>query len=151
MSRVDAHLLSIQTLTMAFVGTSLMTMFSYVIGMIRKKKFSEPALLNELISRLKQKSLGVLVPIAGWLLHYFIGLLFIISYQLYWRESDSHPTIINCIILGALSGVIGICGWKLTFRIHPRPPSIDFKEFYSQLFFAHVVFGVSAFMAANWF
>jgi Na+/H+ antiporter NhaA len=145
------ELLSVQTLIMAFVGTSLMTIFSYAIGIIRKKKFSEPALLNELISRLKQKSLGALVPIAGWFLHYLIGLLFIISYHLYWRESDSHPTIINCIILGALSGVIGICGWKLAFRIHPHPPNIDFKEFYSQLFFAHVVFGVGAFMAANWF
>jgi hypothetical protein len=65
--------------------------------MIRKKKFSEPALLNELISRPKKKSLGAFVPTAGWFLHYFIGLLFIISYQLYWRESHSHPTIINCI------------------------------------------------------
>ena len=145
------ELLSVQTLIMAFVGTSLMTMFSYAIGMIRKKKFSEPALLNELISRLNQKPSDALVPVAGWFLHYFIGLLFIISYQLYWHESDSHPTIVNCMILGAISGVIGICGWKLAFRIHPHPPNIDFKEFYSQLFFAHVVFGVGAFIAAKWF
>ena len=136
---------------MAFVGTSLMTMFSYAIGIIRKKKFSEPALLNELISRLKQKSLGALVPIAGWFLHYFIGLLFVISYQLYWRESDSHPTIINCIILGGISGVIGIYGWKVAFRIHPHPSQIDFKEFYAQLFFVHIVFGVGVFIAATWF
>jgi hypothetical protein len=136
---------------MAFVGTSLMTMFSYAVGMIRRKKFSEPDLLNELLSRLKKKSFRSLVPIAGWFLHYFIGLLFIISYHLYWRESNSNPTMVNCIILGAISGVIGICGWKLAFHVHPNPPRIDFKEFYAQLFFAHVVFGIGVFIAAAWF
>jgi hypothetical protein len=151
MFEVNSQLLSIQTLTMAVVGTSVMTMFSYALGIMRKKKFSEPALLNELISCFKQKWAGALVPTAGWFLHYFIGLLFILSYQLYWRESDLRPTIINCIILGAISGVIGIYGWKLTFRIHPRPPNLDFQEFYSQLFFAHVVFGIGAYSALNWF
>ena len=104
----------------------------------RKKKFSEPALLNELISRLKQKSLGALVPIAGWFLHYFIGLLFVISYQLYWRGRDSHPTNHQLIILGGISGVIGIYGWKVAFRIHPHPSQIDSKEF-SRNFFLSIL------------
>lgn len=101
MSGVDSQLFSIQTLIMAFITTSVMTMFSYAMGMIRNGKFFEPALINELILRLKRKWFGALVPTAGWFSHYFIGLLFIISYQLYWQESDSFPTISKCIILGA--------------------------------------------------
>jgi hypothetical protein len=84
------------------------------------------------------------VKFLGWLIHYVVGFFFIFLYQVYWTASDSHPTVINGIMLGAVNGVIGICGWKFSFALHPNPPSIDFKEYYMQLFFAHVIFGVTA-------
>ncbi len=144
------QIISIQTFIATLLATSLMTIFSYVVSAIRKKKFREPELLNDLIRRLNQKEPGFLIPIAGWIIHYFVGLLFIIAYHLYWRATDTDPTFNNCIVLGAFSGLIGIFGWQLAFSIHPNPPSIDFKEFYIQLFFAHVIFGAGAFLSFFW-
>ena len=143
--------MSILTFQAALIATTLMTIFSYCVGAIRKKKFLEPGLLNDLLIRLKNKMIMRLVPMAGWIIHYLVGLIFIVVYQGYWAKSTSGPSIINCIVLGALSGVIGICGWKLAFHIHPDPPRIDFKEFYAQLFFAHIIFGVGAYISTVWF
>ena len=124
-----------------------MTLFSYSMGFVRKKNFREPELLNELLKRLDPKSTLITLPFAGWFIHYLVGLLFIFLYQLFWHFSGSQPTLTNGILLGALNGIVGILGWQFTFYVHPNPPQIDFKEYYIQLFFAHIIFGASASIA----
>jgi hypothetical protein len=138
------QILFIHTSIVAVVATSLMTMVSYVLGSIRKKKFSEPELLNDLIRGFSWKCLHRFTRVAGWCIHYLVGFIFIVIYQVYWNVSESDPTIVNGVVLGAISGIVGICGWKLSFFLHPNPPQIDFKEYYLQLFLVHVVFGLSA-------
>ena len=49
------------------------------------------------------------------------------------------------LILGAISGIIGIVSWVIIFKISDYKPKIDFKGYYLQLFLVHVIFGLSAF------
>ncbi len=132
----------------AFFATSLMTVFSYLYSAIRKKQYREPELLNILLSRLNfGKILTITHPSAGWIIHYLIGFLFILAYFLLWNVLGIVPTFLTCCILGAVSGMIGIMGWKIVLNLHPYPPAIIYREFYFQLLIAHVVFGVGAFLS----
>lgn len=129
----------------AIAGTTFMTSFSYVMAKMRKKQFKEPELLNKLVSRA-----GIIKVspsknhITGWLLHYSVGFFFSTVYDRIWTKSAVKPNLISGITLGAISGIFGIIIWNLTFKIHPNPPKTHLKEFYIQLFFAHLIFGYFA-------
>jgi len=127
------------------VAIVLMTVFSYVVGRLRKKEFTEPVLLNDLLRRIKlQSNADKFRHPAGWIIHYIVGLIFVIGYHLLWTREVIALTLISGAILGAVCGLIGIVGWHTTLSIHPNPPPIHLKEYYVQLFFAHVIFGLSA-------
>ena len=131
-------------LSATIIGTSLMTLFSYFAANQWKSPFREPALLNKLLYRspfYKWKTLPVL---PGWFFHYFIGLMFVVAYHLLWTNTSISPTVINGLILGFISGFIGIAGWILMFSIHPDPPFVNSRKYYPHLLAAHVIFGAGA-------
>lgn len=125
----------------SLVGTSTMTLFSYIMSRKLKKKFKEPELLNKLLSdnnffRYLNKNSA-----PGWLLHYSIGLLFATSSHYIWKTSKINPTLQSGAFLGLIYGVIGISGWHLLFKLHPKPPLINLQEYYLHLLAAHLIYG----------
>ena len=127
------------------VAILFMTLFSYIVGRLRNKEFTEPVHLNDLLRRINlQTSSDKYHHPAGWIIHYAVGLVFVIGYHLLWSHHVLAITLRNGSILGAICGLIGIAGWHITLSIHPDPPPIHLKEYYLQLFFAHVIFGLTA-------
>jgi hypothetical protein len=130
----------------AAVGTSFMTLYSYIISKREKDKFVEPELLNELIDRsetLPDVGEKKSHP-AGWAAHYGMGVVFVLSYYILWRRSLTSPGIVKGLVIGAASGLIGIIGWKIMFAANDNPPQNNRYKYYRQLFFAHMVFSVFA-------
>jgi hypothetical protein len=132
------------TLLAATAGTTLMTLFSYLISLAKKKNFSEPEHLGTLMHRLVPGSSKKKTQAAGWGAHYAVGLLFVLVYQELWKAGKIKKNIRNGTILGALSGALAVLVWKATMKSHPAPPWIDFTKFYIQLVPAHIVFSVCA-------
>lgn len=133
--------LALGTLT----GTSLMTLFSYIVGRLRNRQFTEPVLLNRVLCGfgiLKEYQLEK--NIAGWVIHYFVGLVFLLIYYFIWSRTPLDPTLKTALVLGALSGFAGIIGWAIVFRIQSVPANIKVSEYYTQLFVAHVIFALTA-------
>jgi hypothetical protein len=125
-----------------------MTLFSYIYSAFRKKQYREPELLNILLRRLSAgRTFSISHSSVGWIVHYVVGLLFIISYSILWNFLEIEPSLMNCLVLGAISGLIGIAGWHITFRLHPHPPEINYAEYYFQLIIAHIVFGFGTYLA----
>jgi hypothetical protein len=132
------------TLLVAYIAIAFMTVFSYIYSNIRKKKFKEPMLLNELMARLHWIPIHTIAyhPI-GWLLHYVVGVLFVIVFETVRQQTGIDPSFVTLTVAGAAFGIIGIIGWEITFRIHPSPPpDIKMSEYYLQLFIAHIIFGI---------
>lgn len=126
-------------------ATSLMTLFSYLVSRVTGRQFREPQLLNILIKRSKLISFAPgKSHLAGWLIHYTIGFIFVFIFALLWKNTALEPTVFTGALLGFLFGFIGITGWKIMFYLNPDPPEIAFKEFYFQLIIAHVIFGIGA-------
>lgn len=126
----------------ALVGTSFMTAFSYVISESRKKQFREPELLNKLVRRLPISGISPTKKGAtGWVLHYVVGFMFNAFFDRIWQKSILKINTKSGLTLGAIFGLFGILIWKLTFKFHPNPPNINLKEFFYQLFIAHLIFG----------
>jgi hypothetical protein len=125
-------------------GTTLMTGFSYLMGDAFRKLFKEPVLLNNVIRKSKIELNPGYSGILGWFIHYLIGLTFIIAYDLIWRYTSIELSWLSGAILGAISGIIGILGWMILFRLPSEDPPVHYSAYYLQLFFAHIVFGLGA-------
>ncbi len=126
----------------ALVGTSAMTLLSYLVADSKNKNFREPEILGKLINRLPEPNSKELTQRAGWGLHYGIGILFVLFYNQLWKQTNVKPSITSGILLGGASGVVGVTGWKLMFATHPNPPAKKLKPFFGHLVLAHIVFGV---------
>lgn len=129
------------------VGTSAMTLFSYLISEKKEENFREPLVLADLISRLFPSMRKSDAALEGWGLHYFAGLMFCYGYHKYWKNNKVKPGVLSGSLLGAVSGGVGILVWKAVFKLHPNPPSKNLKKYFGHLMLAHVVFGAFAGMA----
>ncbi len=131
--------ISIITLSTIF-ATSAMTLFSYIISKVFNKNYVEPFLLAKVLMKFKLISIKPLLW--SWVMHYLIGLFFILIYQYLWDSNLLQITILNGVLLGAISGIIGAAGWKNFLHF----ANMKIKEYdtmyYVQLVLAHVVFGV---------
>ena len=135
----------IQILISSLVATSVMTLFSYIISESFRELYKEPVLLSYCLTTLAISLSAKTKNILGWIIHYAIGFLFVLGYYLIWENEIMNKTWTAALILGAISGIIGIASWVIIFKISDYKPKIDFKGYYLQLFFVHVIFGLSAF------
>lgn len=133
-----------QIVLATIAATSAMTLFSYAISASFRELYKEPVLLTFLLTQLKiDVSIKTKATLA-WLLHYFIGFIFVLIYHFLWVNNILKLSFLNALLLGSLSGIIGITGWMILFRLADYKPKIDFKGYYIQLFFAHIIFGLIA-------
>ena len=132
------------TILSATAGTTMMTLFSYLVSLATDKNFSEPEHLGTMMHRLVPGTSKTQTQFAGWGAHYVVGLLFVLAYRELWKTGKIKKTIVNGLILGALSGALAVLVWKATMKAHPAPPWIDFTNYYIQLVPAHIVFAVCA-------
>lgn len=134
----------------SIIATSAMTAFSYLYSNLQKKQFREPELLNILIGRWIKKSQPISKnSLMGWLIHYFVGFLFLIIFSLTCYGFGLKPTMGLGVLLGFLAGFIGIVGWHLTLSLHPNPPRLELKEYYPHLILVHIIFGLSGVITYN--
>jgi hypothetical protein len=129
-------------LTSAIVGTSAMTLFSYLISESKSKNFREPEVLGQLIKRLPESCSKESAQISGWCTHYAVGILFVVFYNELWKQKKINPSLTSGALLGAASGFAGIIAWKSTFEVHPNPPAKNLKKYFGHLIIAHIVFGI---------
>jgi hypothetical protein len=149
MTQSNHRLRSDKIILAGFTGTSFMTLFSYLVSEVQEENFKEPELLGKLLQTLApdvNKDLGRFI---GWNLHYFVGFIFAFLYASLWERTKVRPTLKSGLILGALSGMVGLTVWKLCFRVHPNPPKINFKRYYGHLLATHLIFGVFTVIGYN--
>jgi hypothetical protein len=132
----------IQLVVVSIAATSAMTLFSYAASTRFRELYKEPVLLAYVLIRLKFD-----LPIKstiGWLLHYVIGFLFVLGYHILWHKNILPISILSALLLGVLSGIIGILSWMFIFKITDHEPTVDFKGYYLQLFVSHIIFAAVA-------
>jgi hypothetical protein len=138
---------SIKILLSGFAGTTVMTGGSELMSLLLNENYREPEHLETLIARLAPGLSVHAKKIAGWGAHYAMGLVFAAVYVELWEAKKIKPTLKNGLILGALSGLLGLLIWKGTFKAHPLPPWLNYDHFYLQRIPAHIIFAVIATLA----
>lgn len=133
-----------QIIIVSLLATSAMTLFSYTMSASFRELFKEPVLLSFILIKTNLELSVQTKKYLAWLLHYFIGFIFVLAYHIIWLYNILYLSIISTLLLGIVSGVIGIIGWVLIFKISDYQPKIDFKGYYIQLFFAHIIFAIVA-------
>ena len=130
-------------LTATLFSTTTMTLFSYAMSKSFCDLYKEPVLLEYVLTGLDIDMGKNQKAITGWLIHYFIGLLFVIGYFIPIAEGWYMVTWSSGLVFGALIGFIGILGWKVMFRVSGKMPMANPSVYYLQLFFAHIIFGLT--------
>jgi hypothetical protein len=126
-------------LKMTSVAVTGMTLFSYLAGKFYKERFSEPAVLNEVLYPREGKD-NKKHYWTGYAIHWLIGLIFSSVYKLFWDKTKVSSGPGNSMLGGLLNGIIGIGGWHAFFKMRHHP-SVSLKKYYLQLLAAHLVFG----------
>ena len=128
-------------------GTLVMTADSFLMSLLMDENFREPEHLATMIGRLVPKLSKQAQMIAGWGAHIAMGIVFASVYVELWETKKIKHSIKNGIILGIVSGVLGLLIWKATFKAHPLPPWINFDKYYWQRIPAYIVFAVGSTIA----
>lgn len=121
-----------------------MTLLSYFLSDILRKKFKEPVLLEKLLRGSSLFSGSPFLTAAGWFLHYSAGIVFVIFYHMLWNQTTVQPDFLSGGLLGLASGCIGVVVWMLVFKAHHNPPAIDLSSFSFHLIIVHILFGIGA-------
>jgi hypothetical protein len=79
----------------ATAGTTMMTLFSYLVSMAADKNFSEPEHLGTMIHRFMPGESKKATQMAGCGTHYAVGLLFVLAYEELWQTGKIKKTINN--------------------------------------------------------
>src|SRR5436190_16013654 len=122
-------------------GTSALTTTSYKLTELRDKQFREPELINSFL----KKKLGMKIPKDhpnGWIIHFIIGTLFLAAYDKAWSINGIGKSVKSDLLLGAMTGLIGVGAWKLISKLEPRIKALKNNEYYVQLFISHVIFSL---------
>lgn len=135
----------VEIIAISVIATSAMTLFSYIISEKFKKLYKEPVLLEYLMTSFSFKLSEKQKAILSWLIHYLIGLIFAVVYYLpVWFSLGWYKiTLTSGIIFGCIIGIIGIISWHIMFRLSPEHPPVNPKGYFLQLFFAHIIFGIT--------
>jgi hypothetical protein len=122
-------------------GTSALTTTSYKLSELRNRQFREPELINSFL----KKKFGLKIPKDhpnGWIIHFIIGALFLAAYDRVWSIDGINKSVKNDLLLGTVTGLIGVAAWKLISKLEPKIKALKKDEYYVQLFLSHLVFSL---------
>jgi len=134
--------MALTILLATIAATTLMTILSYLFSATFRELYKEPLLLKYLMQRFGSPLSANTEEILGWVMHYIVGLLFVLSYQLLLHYNIFDISWTSGILFGAVAGLVGIGWWHAMFKLSNFPP-IDFKGYYWQLFLVHIIFGLT--------
>lgn len=124
------------------ISVITMTLFSILVNIFSKYELREHILLKRIAAA---STLLPSKPYIGWLIHFCFGLGFMLLFEGLWVITSMGKSLPWAIAVGGLMGFLGILGWKLLFKCYPVFHDINFKLYYIQLFFAHIIFSLTAY------
>jgi len=124
------------------ISVITMTLFSILVNVYTKYELREHILLKRIA---KASALLPSKPYIGLIIHFCFGLGFMLLFEGLWIITPMDKSLLWAIAIGGLMGFLGILGWKLLFKCYPLFPDINFKLYYIQLFFAHIIFSLTAY------
>lgn len=117
----------IQLILVAIGATSAMTWFSYAMSQNFRELYKEPVLLSFALRKTNISLSEKLQKTWGWLIHYSIGFLFVMGYHIVWVKNILPISPLSALILGVISGVIGILSWIFIFKMTDHQPQLILK------------------------
>lgn len=133
-----------KTALCSLAGTTAMTAGSDLMSRIFGENYREPDHLASMIKRLAPGLSKSAKYIAAWGAHYAMGCVFAATFVELWEKRKIKHNIKNALLLGLISGVLGVLIWKGTFKAHPFTPWLHYEHYYLQRIPAHIIFAITA-------
>lgn len=134
-----------------FVSVICMTLFSALWSVVSGCQFREPVLLSKVLQAHPSKTNAAKNSnLLGWVLHFVIGAIFLGCYEVLWELTNVERNLSWSLIFGAFFGLLGIVGWKILFKAVNFSSQFNYVHYFVHLFFAHLVFSISALVVYYW-
>lgn len=131
------------TILSGIAGTVAMTVIMYLYSYLSQHFTKVIHILgNMLVGERNYYSPGKNAMIVGIVMHFGVGVLFSFLYFLLWNWGVFQINFEDSILIGLISGLIAIAGWKSYLSLHSNPPKFSQLHFFIALFLAHIVFAV---------
>ena len=127
-------------ITSTLIATSTMTLFSYILSAFAQQNFRETDLLAQLIRGWKPSLKRSSSQLLGWQAHYSLG---VIWGSFYAMTRNRNRPLASSLLFGCTGGLSAIFFWKKAFDFNPKPAPTQRRDFYVQLFFAHLIFSLT--------
>lgn len=132
------------TIISGIAGTLVMTLSMYGYGSLTKSNTKVVHVLGLMVTGnmdfANQNKAKILA--AGSVTHVFVGVVFSFSYFLLWNWGVFSISLIDSIIVGALTGILAIIVWGLYFKVHRNSPKASLAHYFIALFISHIIFGL---------
>lgn len=129
-----------RTILSGIIGVIFMTLFSGVLSRYSKTEFIEHRVLSKLLRKLGfSKFMSDTIAIKS---HLMTGIGFNYVNKFLIDKKIVVPSFRSAVTTGFFEGLAGVLIWSVVFKFHPNPPKMNLKAYFTQLVFAHIVFGV---------
>ncbi len=129
----------LRTILSGILGVIIMTLFSGFLSQYSKTEFIEHRVLSKLLVKLGlSKFISNVVGIKS---HLMTGIGFNYVNKFLIDKKIVVPSFRSAVTTG-FEGLAGVLIWSVVFKFHPNPPKMNLKAYFTQLVFAHIVFGV---------
>lgn len=132
----------IYVLVAGVTGTTIMTLFLYLIGKLTHKNFNILWLLGSVVMRKKTKPTFLIISI-GTLLHYFTGIFYSFLFYFLWSVGVGKPNFLYSILFGIITGIIAMVVWY--FLLRKKEFNTPVSSFIISNFTAHIIFSLVVF------
>lgn len=122
------------------LGTKAMTAFSGMASKVLRENFNEAELISDLLLEWNPKMKPSTAEKLGRDIHFGIGIGWAILYLLLKKK---RLPLSSPLAFGSLIGATSILVWRKALSRSSKPPPIDRKKFYQQLFLAHLIFSLT--------
>ena len=117
-----------------------MTLFSGFLSRFSKTEFVEHRILSKLLIKLGlNKYMSTVIGLKSHLMT-GIGFNYVNKYLI--DKKIVVPSFRSSVTTGFLEGLAGVTIWSIVFKLHPNPPKMNLRAYFSQLVFAHILFGI---------
>lgn len=134
----------IKVLVAGFLGTMMMTGFSYAMSRMKSQQFKEPRLLNMILRRSTYDMNPSNNSVLGWVVHFSIGVILMTLFYIFHLIFSFKISPVSILVYGISAGILSILSWHLMFIISPNTPNFALRDFYIQLLIAHILFALGA-------
>lgn len=149
-------MITLQIIITGIAATLIMTVFMNLSAVVTRRNMYTVKILSRMLPtffREKEESPSRSSTALALIVHYGVGILFVILYHLLRTSAGyiGNQSMAEPWIIGVLLGATAVTGWTIFIRLHPSPLlTVPWQHYLVCIFVAHIIFAFVMIWSYQW-